>query len=497
MRRSDAERILLVLLGITSCSTVLLVLRCSRHIDELDVLAPELNQPVSKRLTGRDKAGESSLWSDVTGRNMIAQMTKEKSVDIEERKRQNITSAGHNGTGFDHMLDFVQRAAISLVDPVSYNNEFEVVPFTRFALDRAYPVDPGLGRRVVEKPIGYRKREMRRVIEHAVNSIIRQTGQKFSASNFIEGIYRVVPGIGTQYELYFRDRMHYRKVVIALPNLLPFVVSEELVPVHKETVHMIMALSQRVDAFQQFLQRFYELVGQDNGVDLTVVYFGPAGLERVQSLVRDFNADQKSDSKVHLLTTNDTFSRGHGLQIGADSLNNNSLLLMCDVDIVLTNSFLERCRLHTSLGRSVYYPIVFSLYNPAIIAKLQHTTKPPDKPIITRDTGFWRDFGYGMTCQYRADFLSVGGFTDEVISNESVAGWGMEDVRLYRRHLNSGTLTVVRATDPGIFHSWHEKSCPSSLSKDQYKGCLRSRALSEASHAQLGMLLLEQKQTKK
>jgi len=510
MKHSDAGRILLVLIAVTTCSTVLLVLRCSKHIDELDVLTPAHNQPVLKRLSDRvylnSDVPEERSFSAIngtnvqrTGGNIVLQMINERSVDMEQMG-QNITSARHNVTGTDHVnqhvdvLDIVQKAVKSLTEPVSYNNEFEVVPYTRFALDRLYPVDPGLGRRVIEKPIGYRKHEIRSVIQQAVDSVARQTGRKLSAANFVEGIYRVVPSIGTQYELYFRDRMQYHKVVIVLPNLLPFVVRNETVPVRRDVVHIIVALSQRIDAFQQFLRRFKQLLAQDNNVDLTVVYFGRAGLKKVQLLVRRFNADQKSD-RVHLLTTINKFSRGRGLQIGADSLENTSLLFMCDVDIVLTGSFLERCRLHTSLGRSVYYPIVFSLYNPAITAQLQSTTRSPEKPVITRDAGFWRDFGYGMTCQYRADFLSVQGFREEVVSNESVAGWGLEDVRLYRKHLHSGNVSVIRATDPGIFHIWHEKTCPHNLPEDQYKGCLRSQALAEASHAQLGMLLLQRTQT--
>lgn len=72
--------------------------------------------------------------------------------------------------------------------------------------------------------------------------------------------------------------------------------------------------------------------------------------------------------------------------------------------------------------------------------------------------------------------------------DRTIKGWGLEDVHLYRKYLHS-KLMVIRSPSRGLFHLWHEKTCADELPPDKYEMCMQTKAMSEASHGQLGELL--------
>ncbi|XP_068608826.1 chondroitin sulfate N-acetylgalactosaminyltransferase 1 [Brachionichthys hirsutus] len=372
------------------------------------------------------------------------------------------------------------------------SSEYAAVPFESFSLHRVYQLETGLARLPVQKPLRKDKREeLKEVLETALrdlNTPSSRDGSRskvFSLSDFREGITRTEKDKGTLYSLLFSGAaaQAFRRLLLFRPFGPLMKVRHETVDTSAVLVNVVVPLSGRSDNFKQFMHNFRDVcVRQDGRVHLTVVYFGKEQLDEVRSTLENTSREVNFQNYT-LLQLDEEFSRGRGLDFGARSWKGgNVLLFFCDVDIHFTADFLNTCRLNAQPGKKVFYPVLFSQYNPALIyGEPEHVPPVEQQLAITKDNGFWRDFGFGMTCQYRSDFIKVGGF------DLNIKGWGGEDVLLYRKYLRT-RLLLVRAPSRGLFHLWHEKRCAEELPPDKYRMCMRSKAMNEASHGQLGAM---------
>lgn len=368
------------------------------------------------------------------------------------------------------------------------NSEFVVNPFSSYAFKAIYSLSNGLSNNPAQRPLpqSCKGKEYSDTVNFAVKQINEDSQDSRDALDFdlVDGITRTDSLKGAEYELYFRTEqvnVYHKARAVRLFSPLQLIGSIETIDTNHDIINLILPLSGRIKKFRLFMEHFIDVgIHWDRRVYLTVVYFGQEGKLEIQETLANISKAQNF-TNYKFVFSNRTFSRGLGLQKGALAWDNgNALLFFCDVDIYFTPDFLERCRFYSSPGQQVYYPIVFSLYNPMIV---YGGDAPPlkDQFKINRETGFWREYGFGMVCHYRSDFIKTGGF------DLTIKGWGKEDIKLYRKYLYS-KLKVVRSVDRGIFHMYHHKHCTRDLTDAQYVACLNSKVKSEGSHTQLGLI---------
>ncbi|XP_005990195.1 chondroitin sulfate synthase 1 [Latimeria chalumnae] len=274
----------------------------------------------------------------------------------------------------------------------------------------------------------------------------------------------------------------------SLKMLVPFQLAHSSAE-HKQPkdkkINILVPLSGRFDMFVRFMANFEKtcLIPNQN-VKLVVLLFSsdsnPDKAKQVE-LMRDYRIKYpKADMQI--LSVTGEFSRGQALAAGASQFKNDSLLFFCDVDLVFMTEFLQRCRDNTILGEQVYFPTIFSQYDPKIVyaGKVPHE----NNYVITVKTGFWRIFGFGITCIHKADLIRAGGF------DVSIRGWGLEDVDLFIKLMNAG-LNIFRSQEVGVVHVHHPVFCDPHLDQKQYKMCLGSKASTYGSRQQLAELWFE------
>ncbi|XP_043203837.1 chondroitin sulfate N-acetylgalactosaminyltransferase 1-like isoform X1 [Amphibalanus amphitrite] len=320
--------------------------------------------------------------------------------------------------------------------------------------------------------------------------VSHENRKPYTRADLLDGRHRYLPGLGSEYVINFVGRGSARTETVRLKRPVGQLMSTKSKSGSGEVIRLVVPYYHEPKTFGAFLANLAHLILEKNEpLELLLIFYwrGSPAAEASEVLRDRKRVGAALDKLNHhagrtvarLVDEKRLFSRGHALLRGAEQPGANGgdvLLFFCDVDMFISTDTLRRCRTNAIPGKSVYYPIVFSTYNPSLRAMAWD--KPLESPWkyhpVTRDVGFWRDFGYGMTCQYRSDFRRAAG--KYLISNT----WGGEDVHLFKHHRRTG-IEVVRAPDPGLVHVHHRARCDISLTPGGAGWCGGSQLLTEAS----------------
>jgi chondroitin sulfate synthase len=245
-------------------------------------------------------------------------------------------------------------------------------------------------------------------------------------------------------------------------------------------VHMIVPVSGRLATLKRLMLNFDQVVLRSNDVDLANVHLyiilmetSEDSGERMATIadhVRKFVADRQA-SRIHLIKVdNGNFTRGFARSYGASRFNDTDLLFFIDLDMVFTRDLFPRIRHHTILNQQVYFPIIFSQYDPNYWRGAQNFSDFKRFPLRS-DMGYWRQYGFGMLGIYKADLGPSGSW------NVQISGWGKEDVEIYDKMVQSPHLRVFRSVDTSLMHIFHTKDCSTTLRDDQMKMCQGTKSI--------------------
>ena len=249
---------------------------------------------------------------------------------------------------------------------------------------------------------------------------------------------------------------------------------------NKCTIYFIVPLAGRLDTFLRFLNSFEKaFVSFGLPVCLLIVYFpdvySPVEHKKIFAQFRAKHPKVEI-SWVELLGE---FSRARALDLGVRRYRNDSLLFFADVDLIFETEFYYRCQAGAIFGKRVYFPLMFSQFNPQVVYynrsvqadQASSTVTPPwESKLFTRRAGIWRKYSFGPVCVYSNDVIAVGGL------NTTIRGWGLEDLDFYEKCLRH-KLEVLRAPDLGLVHVYHSQtSClDPRMNSEQAKMCEDSR----------------------
>jgi hypothetical protein len=205
---------------------------------------------------------------------------------------------------------------------------------------------------------------------------------------------------------------------------------------------------------------------------------------------------------VHIVRVNATFSRALAKNAAYGNVTADEMSVNLDMDVRVGPQFFSHARAFSDPGRAAYFPIMFSRYNPAVVANFARFVRGVSpalaesldaalaKSYIRSEVGMWRPYSTGMLASSLADAQHAGLF------DENYTEWGMEDIDFYHAFERRATTPAARfflwrAYDPMLQHAYHPKDCSRLTNTDRSLMCATTKIRSEGDRQSMGLLALQ------
>lgn len=340
-------------------------------------------------------------------------------------------------------------------------DKFDLHPWIRFndsVIQESYGIAPER-----TPPAG-----LRAEIFHVLDKLRVYIRSQFSPKGvkiirILDGYIRFNPHLGREYIFTLKltvqnlDKPAYRKYhLIRELNPQLSIIDQDITP-SSTTINVILPLASVGSSFMEFLLS-YSHIGLrygDNKLHLVIVVFSDDQATLVEKVLQQFTADTFQAS-ASLVTTTGTFDRLKAIELGMESIQDeNGLAFLADVNLRFGPGFFRRCRLNTELGKRVYFPSAFWLYE-----MNYKNYSDGSVPSILPWVGQWGAHQLWLVCIYKKDYKAVGGYRNKTFS-----------VDLFKAIIRAN-LDILQAPDPGLFRTWTKKNCRD-LNFKRTKICLK------------------------
>ena len=263
--------------------------------------------------------------------------------------------------------------------------------------------------------------ELDAMMEKAAQYLNVKDSSHHTSKRIVNAYWKVDPLVGIHYFIDFESSILDEDEVTRLKrHRITFTrslnspeVGHQLSPVTTHVTIVVCFSSDHVEKFQQFMRRLETALDRNQRINLVVVQMKSVAEKekprRTQSMV-----DAKSILSLYKTKYNSaTFtvldspallSRSHAIAVVLRESRPSEILFLADLDLDFTDSFLDRCRSLPAQGQQVYFPVIFSLADPAMLASLNHTLMEGS---VSQHSGHWVVGSYSAACLYAADLLAL------------------------------------------------------------------------------------------